>query len=549
LTSRLPIDERRAGPGGDASAAALEAMRHPTFYPHEPHAVEVVETHISIVFVAGERVYKVKKPLALPFLDYSTLERRLHFCEEEVRLNRRLAPDTYMGVCSIVPADGACRLGGSDEPGAVEYAVEMRRLPEDGRLDHLVRSGNVDEGAIERIAIRIADFHRDAEPAPPGYGGPADVKERLDENLRTTLPFVGTAIDSYAYAAVERFSDAFVLSHRDRLTERAASGRVREGHGDLRAEHVVLEGDRVTVFDCVEFDERLRNVDVASDLAFLYMDLERLGEPGLAKALERTYTERSGDHGLAELLPFYGCYRAWVRVKAACLRASQLAGADPRREGLIADARSHCAVALRMLWRSRLPLVVVLCGVAASGKSALAHELARMSGHTIVNSDRTRKELAGLAPEDRGGNEIYTDSFSTRTYDELARRARAKLEQGCGVLLDGTFSSRSYRRRLLEELAPTGARVLFCECRAPATVLEARSRARESKPERGSDATWPIVQRQLERFEPLDEVSARDHLVLRTDRSPAEAASELDAVVSRAIEGVSPDSSRSARSR
>ena len=185
-------------------------MRAPRFYPHRPERVDVVETHISFVFLAGERVYKVKKQLALPFVDYSTLERRRHFCEEEVRLNRRLAPDIYIGVRSIVRVQGGFRLGAVEEPNAVEYAVEMHRLPEDRTLEHLVRSGEADEAMAERIARRIADFHRDAEPAAAGRGGADDIKERLDENLRTTLPFVGLAIDRHAYAAVERFSDVFV---------------------------------------------------------------------------------------------------------------------------------------------------------------------------------------------------------------------------------------------------------------------------------------------------------------------------------------------------
>ena len=309
----------------------LDAMRAPRFYPHRPERVDVVETHISFVFLAGERVYKVKKKLSLPFLDYSTLERRRHFCEEEVRLNRRLAPDTYIGVRSIVRVQGGFRLGAVEEPNAVEYAVEMHRLPEDRTLECLVRSGEADEAMAERIARRIADFHRDAEPAAAGRGGAEEIKERLDENLRTTLPFVGLAIDRHAYAAVERFSDVFVLSRRALLDERAERGHVREGHGDLRAEHIVVEPGRITVYDCVEFDERLRFVDVASDLAFLYMDLERIGAGTLATALEHAYVERSGDEQLRALIPFYACYRAWVRVKATCLRAGQLGEEDARR--------------------------------------------------------------------------------------------------------------------------------------------------------------------------------------------------------------------------
>jgi aminoglycoside phosphotransferase family enzyme/predicted kinase len=512
-------------------------MREPDFYPHRPGDVDVRETHISLVFLAGERAYKVKKELTLPFLDYGTLERRRFFCHEEVRLNRRLAPDTYLGVRSIVPSADRFSFAEPDDPRAIEYAVEMRRLSERSTLDRLVRSGAADDDTIETVTGRIVEFHREAERAPPGFGRPVDVKARLDENLATILPWVGTAVDRHAFAAVERFSSAFVLNRRDLLAQRVAGGRVREGHGDLRAEHIVVEDGRVSAYDCVEFDEGLRFIDVAADLAFLYMDLERLGASDLAARVERIYVEQSGDRELSLLLPFYACYRASVRAKIACLRLDQLGLGDARSRELLAEARSLSALADRFAWRSRLPLVLVLCGVAASGKSALAEEISRRSGLAHLSSDVIRKELAGIAPDERGGKEIYEAELSIRTYEELALRARALVGTAGGALLDATFTRRQYRRKLAERLQATGARLLFCECQAPAAVLRERAGVREQAPERGSDATWEVVQGQLERFERLDDVPARDHLALRTDRPIEEALDELESFVSRAVEG------------
>jgi aminoglycoside phosphotransferase family enzyme/predicted kinase len=512
-------------------------MREPRFYPHRPKDVEVVETLISTVFIADDRVYKVKKELILPFLDYGTLERRRHFCHEEVRLNRRLAPETYLGVRAIVPVESSFGLAEHDEPSAVEYAVEMRRLPEDRALDHLIESGAASAEMIRRVAQRIAEFHQQSMPAPPGRGGPSEIKAGMNDNLEAVFPWVGSALDRQTFNAVERFHDAFVLSNRELLADRVARGRVREGHGDLRAEHVVLDDGGVTIYDCVEFDEHLRFVDVASDLAFLYMDLERLGAAPLAPALERAYTEQTGDEEVCKLLPFFACYRAWIRVKVACLRLAQLDENDPRRPALLSDVQSLAALSYRFVWRARLPVVLVLCGVGASGKSTLAEEIARRSGLHHLSSDVIRKGLAGVPVEERGPSEIYEERSTMLTYDDLLVETLELLDSVGGVIVDATFGQRHHRLVLADSVRGSGARVLFCECRAPEAVLEERALARVRAPERASDATWDVIRRQIEAFEPLDEVAARDHFVVRTDRPQAETVDEIDAFASRAIEG------------
>lgn len=524
----------------DVTAArrrALALMREPHFYPHRPASVELRETHISMVFIAGDRVYKVKKELSLPFLDYGTLERRRFYCEEEVRLNRRLARDTYLGVRSVVPNDRGFALGAPDDPAAVEYAVEMRRLPEQRTLAHLVATGEATEQTIESIARTIADFHREAAVSPPDYGRPEVVMAQIYENFTTLLPWVGRNVDRRDLEAVERYASTFVLNRLGLLEGRRAAGRVREGHGDLRAEHVVLEDGRVTIFDCVEFDARLRHIDVASDLAFLYMDLEWLGAAPLALALERVYVEASGDSELTRLIPFYACYRSCVRAKVACLRFAELGPGEPGRDRLLSEARGLLALARRLAWRSRLPLVLVFCGVGASGKSALAAQVSKVTGFLHLSSDALRKELAGIPVTARGGQEIYTDAFSVRTYARLIERARGEVEAGRGAILDATFLHRSHRQSLLEALRPLGARILFLECRAPMPLLRERALRRSEAPEHGSDATWEIVQTQIKRFQFLYDVPAEDHLVVRTDRPLEQAVDEVEAFASRTVEG------------
>ena len=508
-------------------------MTEPSFYLPSPPSVEVRETHVSVVFLAGDRAYKVKKPVRMPFLDYSTLERRRHFCHEEVRLNQRFAPDIYLGVRSIAEHDGDFALAEAEDPAALEYAVAMRRYDEEATLEQLVEAGAADAGLAERIGTRVADLHAAAPRAPAGHWTPADVAGRLDENFDTTRTEIGALVDPFTHGAVRRFSHTFLRSHTALLERRIAAGMVRDVHGDLRAEHVVVEPHGLSLVDCVEFDDRLRRIDVAADLAFLTMDLERLGAPLLAEAAERAYVARTGDAELDGLLAFYACYAAWVRAKVTGLRIRQLGQGDPARPRLERRARALFALSLRLAWRARLPLLVVLCGVAGSGKSTLAAELSRRSGLPHLSSDRVRKELAGISPDTRGPPELYTPEFTSRTYRELAARAEAALTAGTGAIVDATFH-RAEQRAPLHQI---GARALWVECTAPEGTLRARAAIRERAPEHGSDATWPVAAEQRAAWEPLEEVAPGDRHELRTDRPVDACLDELDSFVSAAVDG------------
>jgi uncharacterized protein len=507
-------------------------MSDPSFHSPAPSQVEVRETHVSVVFLAGDRAYKLKKPVRMPFLDYSTLERRRRFCCEEVRLNRRFAPDIYVDVQAIAEHGGDLLLADADDPAAVEYAVVMRRFDDDATLEHLADRHAADERLAERVGTRVAELHIASPRAPAGYWTPAYVGERLDENFDTTRAVIGTLVDRGTFDAVRRFSHAFLQTHETLLERRIAAGMVRDVHGDLRAQHMVIEPGGLSIVDCVDFDERLRRIDVAADLAFLTMDLERLGARPLAEAVERAYVAHTGDVELQGLLPFYACYRAWVRAKVTALRIGQLAERDPARPALEQRARELFALSLRLAWRARLPLVVVLCGVAGSGKSTLAAALSRRSGLPHLSSDRVRKELAGMSPDARGTVELYTREFTTRTYRELAARTTATLESSRGAIVDATFH-RSDQRALLHDMA---ARRLWVECTAPEHALRSRVTVRERAPEHGSDAGWRVTEAQLSAWEPLDDVPPGDRHTLRTDRSVEACLDELDSFVSAAVD-------------
>ena len=515
--------------------AVVAAMREPGFYPHAPAAVDVCETHISWVFLAGDRVYKVKKELVLPFLDYGTLERRGRFCREEVQLNRRLAPDVYLGVRSIVPDDGHLRLAGDDRDDAVEYAVEMKRLDERSTLARRLEQGDIQHSDIERIAERLAEFHNRAPAAGDGRGRPAQVKRTLDETFTTLLDAVPSG-EREQVGVLARFAEAFVVGRHDTLSARARRD-VRDCHGDLRAEHVVIADD-IQVFDCIEFDPALRYIDVAADLAFLAMDLEFMGRPDLAAALVRSYRVAGGDPGDDCLLAFYAAYRACVRAKVRALSAGR---PDPQdggdRAGL--EVRELLTLARRLAWRGRGHPLVVVCGVARSGKTTLARRIAEVWGVPHLSSDVIRKRLAGLEPAQAAPPETYADEASRRTYAELGRMVAARSSEG-GVVVDATFRRRADREAFGDAAGRAAELAVFVECRAPASVLLDRVRRRRPGDD-ASDATAGIVESQVAEFEPLDEVRAGRHLPLRADRAVDEVLADLEAALDARLLGGAPD--------
>ena len=519
------------GAGDAATASALvAALSDPGLYPHAPERVELVETHVSWVFLAGDRVYKLKKPLVLPFLDYGTPQRRRDMCAEEVRLGRRLAPRVYLGVRALVPDGDGWRLGDADDPAAADYVVEQRRFDERQTLQARLERGEDGAEAVRRLAAVLARFHAEAERAPRGRFGAPAVARAVHENFET-LAAIADLPERGRLAAAHRFATAFLDGRWELLAAREAAGHVREGHGDLRLEHVICDGDDVQVFDPVEFDPALRFIDVAADVAFLVMELAHLGRDDLARELADAYRAAGGDLGPAELLAFYAAYRAWVRAKVAFVRAAELDPGDARRAEAVERGRALAATAGRLEWRARGPLALVVCGGAATGKTHLARELARLSGWAHVSSDAVRKELAGIAPTERAPLEQYREEASLRTYAALGERARAVVAAGEGVIVDATFRRRTHREAFTAAYGDDVPAPWFVECRAPASVVAERAAARMRDPARVSDATAEIAARHRREFEPLDEVPAGRHLLVRTDRPVAEIADRVTAAI------------------
>jgi uncharacterized protein len=509
------------------------ALVRPEFYPDRPDRVDLRETLVSWVFLAGDRAYKLWKPLVLPFLDYGTRQRRREMCGEEVRLNRRLAPDLYLGVRAVAASADGLELAAEDDRRAVDYLVEMRRFNEQRTLAAKLERGQLKRGEVVEVARVLAHFHARARRVA-AVGVPAlAVERRMTENFHELLAIVEQRTEIAWVLALERFAHAFVVAHAQMLDARARGGFVREVHGDLRAEHVVLD-ETLQVVDCIEFDRGLREIDVADDLAFLVMDLAAYGGERFARVLVRAYRDAGGDPGEDRLVAFYAAYRALVRGKVVLLRAAQYPVSSSERGRESAAARDLLALAERFAWWARLPLVIVICGVPAAGKSHLAHALAEVSRLPHLSSDLTRKRLAGIRPQQRAASAAYSAEFNRLTYAVLGRRAARATAVCGGALVDATFRHRVDRDAFVDAFGDA-ASLLFVECRAPACVLAQRAAQRDRQPRRASDASLPVVMRESSAWEPLDELPAEAHLTLRSDRPVETQLDDLRALIDRRI--------------
>jgi len=512
---------RAAGQGGKLPPL-IDALTDPDFYPDPAGAVELKQTHISYVFIAGEYVYKVKKPVRFPFLNCSTLADRYHFCVEEVRLNRRLSPDVYLGVFPILEERGRFVLGAQAhdfDPQACEYAVKMRRLPEDRMLDRLVSARAVSRDTIRALAARLAVFHGDV-PAVRSwtYGSAAAIWRMIIGDLEQNQRFVGYTISDVQLATMEEHCRAYVMSHWGLLNDRAREQHVREGHGDLRCESVCIT-DAMVIFDCLEFSERLRYCDVASEIAFLAMDLDRLGAPALSDELVAAYAEVARDDAVRLLVPFYKCFRAAVRGKVESLRSLEEEVPAADRERAKEAAQAYFSLAYHYA-QAATPALLAVYGPAGTGKSTVARLLQLRTGFEILSSDRVRKRIAGVADSARvreayeGG--IYSPDFTSRAYDTLLAEAENRLADGCGVIVDATFREPGERQRFLAMAARRGAPALFVECQAEVDEVLRRLRKRERRSDEASDATSEIYLRQLAEFAPMTAIPERSHVAIDT---------------------------------
>lgn len=498
-------ESREPQPARDYGALITDLSR-PEAYSWQPDSVEFIETHISWVFLAGDRVVKLKRPVDLGFVDHTSMAARHRSCLDEVRLNRRLTDGVYLGVVPIVHRSGRHQIGDLLEPdtsttassgAAVEWGTLMRRLPAQRMLDRLIQAGDAPLGLAERLANRLIPFHHAAAScgsAEDAAAISAMITAVVTENLDQLQPFAGDPLGPSQFNLVVAAMRPFVAEHGGLLQARASDGWIREGHGDLRAEHICLEGERVQIFDCVEFSREIRCADVASDLAFLLMDLARLGHDAAGEQIVARYRADGFDLPDA-LLRFYRVHRALVRAKVACMERA--GSSDDVAKRYAAEAATYLDHASAQALRLR-PALLAMTGLSGTGKSTVATAIARALDIRIILSDVVRKELAGQAgpAPANWGQGLYTADWTAQTYERLGELARDTLAAGKPVLLDATFLDAAERERAATIATAAGVPFLLIETTCdPATALH-RIRARAERGGSSSDATEVIYKRQ-----------------------------------------------------
>jgi aminoglycoside phosphotransferase family enzyme/predicted kinase len=480
-------------------AHLLEALSKPSAYSHPVDRVEVCHTHISVVFLAGPYAYKIKKPVEMGFLDFSTLEKRRHYCEEEVRLNRRLAPTVYRGVVPVTRSGGSIQMEGPGD--VIEWAVKMQRLPQEATLERRLQRGEVGIELVETLARQVAEFHARAEGGESigAFGRFEVVARNARENFEQSVPQVGLTISQAVYGRLCALTVEALVKLHPLIQERARRRLPRDTHGDLHLDHVYLLPDRappadLVIIDCIEFNERFRFADPVADMAFLVMDLLFHGRRDLAQAFADAYFRASGDEEGRSLLPFYVAYRAAVRGKVEGFELTEKEVPEAERAAALTRARAHWLLALGQLEEPGLrPGLVLVGGLPGSGKSTLVQGLADRAGFSVVRSDLVRKELAQLHGQDWTpapfGEGLYTPEWTERTYAECLRRTETLLFSGKRVVVDASFREEKRRHMFLEAATRWGVPGIFLLCQAEPEIIREHLLSRTGD---ASTADWSI---------------------------------------------------------
>lgn len=488
-----------------------EALSHPEAYPHDTSpSIQVAETHISWVFLTGSFAYKVKKPVDLGFLDFTSLQQREHFCREEVRLNRRLCPEIYIDVVPVTAADDAVSMGGKGS--VVDFAVKMVQFDRSQELDRLLASNRLTAEQIDHIVETVTAFHK-AIPAAPDdseYGKPEILIQPLLDNFRHTAELVSGSAERQMLEKLHLWAENEHRRLTPRFLERKARGFIRHCHGDMHTGNMVWHQGRVLIFDCIEFSPTLSMIDVTSDIAFLFMDLRHGGHPELAWRFLNGYLSGTGDYEGIRLLRFYSLYRAMVRAKVTAIRYTQ----EPDEQKKHAIREEHLSY-VRQAFHDTIAEgghLIITCGVSGSGKSTAASAIAPASGAIHIRSDIERKRLAGLGALERSSHDnddIYAPRFTEKTYDRLADVASICLETGYPVIVDATFLRKDERKRFRDIAEKHGSPFTIMHVHADMHILRERVSRRLREGCDPSEADLGVLTEQLKTRDPLTEEEKR----------------------------------------
>jgi len=504
---------------GSLDPATLAQLADASAYPADSGAgtgIERIDTHISHVFLTGTRAYKFRRPVRLAFVDFTDPQERARDCLREVALNRRLAPDVYLGVAPLMIGDGRHAIGPCSEtlccePGVIEHCVVMRRLPPGRDLHSLLAAGTIEARHIDAIAATMAAFHAAhglGTPAPfPAHTWLAATTAPARANFEALLGVGPTIVDHDKVREARELADRFAEEHRDDFEQRRLRGRVVDGHGDLHTEHVWFEtGDAAPlIVDCLEFRDDFRRIDAASDVAFLAMDLIYRGYPDFASRFLRRYARDSGDFHLFCVVDYFAGYRALVRAKVAALVAGDMSLPPDQRSGAASSAGRHLALGTKLLTQRRPGATVLVCGLIGSGKTTVAEAFADLTGGVVISSDRVRKTRAGIEPgtslRAAYGSGAYDDERRAQVYSDLLEEAQSVVRSGRNVILDATYATRAWRDQArawaeAEKSSCSLIRVIADERDALARLRERAVRGADA-----SDAGPELYEEMRERFE------------------------------------------------
>lgn len=472
----------------------VEQMSQMEFYPHKViEPITLIQTHVSYVFLTGDYAYKVKKPVNFGFLDYSTLEKRSHFCHQELEMNKRGAPELYLEVLPVTQTGEKFNLGGTGE--AVESVLKMRQFPQSALLSEMFELGTLTESHMEQLGQVVAKYHEKTQTSDRigSFGEVTQVRQAIDENYQQTKKYIGNAQTQAQYAETKKYTDNFFTGRNQLFKSRIENNKIRECHGDLHLRNICLWNDKILLFDCIEFNEPFRFVDVMYDVAFTVMDLQARQRPDFGNAFLNTYVEQTGDWEGLQVLPLYLSRQAYVRAKVTSFLLD-----DPGiPESAKVEAAATASAYYKLAWEYTKPRqgkLILMSGLSGAGKSTTARLLARKLDAIHLRSDAVRKHLGNIPLSERGGDELYTPEMTQKTYDRLLQLGVMLANQGFTVILDAKYDRTALRTNAIDLADFQQLPLQIMHCTAPIEVLRDRLAARTGDI---ADATADLLEFQI----------------------------------------------------
>jgi len=490
----------------------LETLNNPSLYGSNVRSVKVLQTHISYVVLTGEYAYKIKKPVNFGFLDFSTLENRKKYCEEELRLNRRLCPEIYIDVVPITKNDKIIQIKGDGQ--IIEYAVKMKEFPQHNIMKNLLEDSKIGEEVIDKICNILIDFYNNSEQSEEinKFGSIESIKKNTDENFIQTKSVINVTIPSEIHDFIKSNTNKFLEQKKDFFADRIRQKYICDCHGDLHSGNIVVSGEDVCIFDCIEFNKRFRFSDAASDIAFLAMDLDYQGCPYLSSYFIKRYIEESNDSEIINVLNFYKCYRAYVRGKVISFRLEDKQLDKKEKIILKNSAKKYFELSYyysklfsRFLNKSK-PVLFITSGLTGTGKTTVAEKISVDYNAQLISTDSVRKELEGIDKYERHHDAYNTGIYSPEkmllTYNKIFEEADKGLNEGKNVILDATFKNENLREKAKDIAIKNKSNFLILYCTCPENIVKKYLENRVKK-KSISDGRWEIYLKQKDTFEPL----------------------------------------------